>query len=93
MSVILTGHIDVPEERRAAVAAALPEHVRLTRAEPGCLFFEVEPDGAVSGRYRVSERFADRTAFEAHQARVRGSDWGRISEGIPRSYHITDEGA
>ena len=48
----LSGHIDVPHERRAAVAEALPEHVRLTRAEPGCLRFEVTPDPR---HYRIEE--------------------------------------
>ncbi|GKY87654.1 putative quinol monooxygenase [Sinisalibacter aestuarii] len=86
----LTGHIDVPEPRRAAIAAALPEHIRLTRAEPGCLAFEVRPDPAMPGRYTVAELFASRAAFEAHQARVAASDWGRISAGLPRSYTIDE---
>lgn len=86
----LTGHIDVPEDRRVSVAAALPHHVRLTRAEPGCLSFEVTPDPACPGRYRVAELFASRAAFEAHQARVAASDWGRISAGILRSYRVEE---
>ena len=86
----LSGHIDVPEERRAAVAEALPEHIRLTRAEPGCLRFEVRCDPRRPGRWLVDELFAGRAAFEAHQARVRASRWGRITEGIPRHYRIEE---
>jgi len=39
--VFLNGHIDVPQERLAEVEAALPLHIELTRAEPGCLSFQV----------------------------------------------------
>lgn len=82
----LTGHIDVPAGRLASIEAALVEHKALTRAEPGCLTFSVEPCDLVEGRFLVSELFRDQAAFDAHQARVMASDWGRISAGIPRSY-------
>lgn len=82
----LTGHMDVPADRLESIQAALAEHKALTRAEPGCISFSVEPCGQVAGRFLVSELFRDRAAFEAHQARVKASDWGRISAGIPRSY-------
>ncbi len=86
----LTGHIDVPPDRRAAVAAALPDHIRLTRAEPGCLSFEVTPDPETAGRFIVRETFRDRAAFDAHQARMRGSDWAVVTAGIPRHYRIEE---
>ncbi|WP_095589766.1 putative quinol monooxygenase [Actibacterium ureilyticum] len=84
----LTGHIDVPADRRAAVMAALPDHIRLTRAEPGCLAFDVTPDPSVPGRLLVSELFTDQTAFDAHQARAGASDWAQVTAGIPRHYSI-----
>ena len=86
----LSGYIDVPEGRREAIAAALPLHIALTRAETGCLRFDVTPDPDVKGRYNVNERFDDRASFEAHQDRVRASEWGEISAGIPRNYTIRD---
>lgn len=86
----LSGYIDVPEARRAAIEAALPFHVAATRAEAGCLDFQVAPDPATPGRYRVEERFTDRAAFEAHQARARASEWGRLSAGIARHYEVTE---
>ncbi len=88
MTVVLTGTLDVPPDRLAAVRAALPEHIRLTRAEPGCLRFEVVEDPEAPGHFRVNEEFTDAASFRAHQARVKSSDWGRISEGIPRDYEI-----
>ena len=66
----------------------LPEHVRLTRAEPGCLAFDVSPtdDPFV---WRVEEAFADRAAFEAHQRRTRASAWWAATAAIARDFTVT----
>ncbi|APZ54755.1 putative quinol monooxygenase [Salipiger abyssi] len=84
----LTGTMTCPPERAEAVRAALPEHIRLTRAEPGCLHFDVTE--TAPGRFEVFERFADRAAFDAHQARAGASDWARVTAGCPRDYEITE---
>lgn len=78
------------EAETEAVRAALPEHIRLTRAEPGCIAFDVTAtrDPLV---WRVEERFTDRTAFEAHQVRTRASAWYLATAGIPRDYTIDEE--
>ncbi len=86
----LTGHIDVPEHDRAAVATALPEHIRLSRAEPGCLSFEVTQDEAVPGRWQVRELFSTRATFDAHHARVASSDWGRVAHSAERHYTVEE---
>ncbi|KFE35388.1 hypothetical protein DW2_08162 [Thioclava atlantica] len=39
----------------------------------------------------MTERFATRADFEAHQARVKASDWGRATAGIARDYQITED--
>ncbi|MCE8468618.1 antibiotic biosynthesis monooxygenase, partial [Rhodovulum sulfidophilum] len=44
MGVTVTGWIEATPERLAALRAAAAEHVRLTRAEPGCLRFEMRED-------------------------------------------------
>lgn len=69
------------------VRRLLPEHVRLTRAEPGCLSFEVvqSQDPMI---WQVDERFTDMAAFKAHQARSRLSQWGRETAAIAREYRI-----
>ncbi|MFY0660848.1 MAG: antibiotic biosynthesis monooxygenase [Shimia sp.] len=84
----LTGYIDVPADRLTAVTEALPKHIALTRAEAGCLSFEVTPDAAHPGRFQVAELFVDRAAFDAHQSRTKMSDWAKTTDGIPRSYQI-----
>jgi quinol monooxygenase YgiN len=65
----------------------LPEHIRLTVSEPGCLSFAVTQteDPMI---WRVEERFTDRRAFEAHQARTRASAWGAATAAIRRDYEI-----
>jgi len=87
-TVELTGRLVCADPAEAdAVRRHLPEHVALTRSEAGCLRFAVEPteDPLV---WSVSELFADRAAFEAHQARVRSSRWFEATSGIARDYVV-----
>jgi quinol monooxygenase YgiN len=88
MGVILTGHIDVPPERLTDIRAALVDHIALTRAEPGCLRFDVTENAEMAGRLMVSEEFVDAEAFAAHQARAKASDWGGSSAGLVRDYVV-----
>ncbi len=90
MGVIrLTGTLFCPPEQVGAVRAALQEHIRLTRAEPGCLAFDVTE--TAPGVFAVSESFVDRAAFEAHQNRSRVSDWWRATAHLPRDYELAGE--
>lgn len=87
--VHLQGRMTCAAADLGLVLAALPEHVRLTRAEPGCLEFHVAQDADAPQVFHVRERFRDKAAFDAHQARARASDWGRLTAHIPRDYVIT----
>jgi quinol monooxygenase YgiN len=91
--VLLNGHIDVPQDRIAAITEALPVHITLTRAEPGCLSFDVAPCPTVAGRFLVAEVFVNQAAFDAHQLRTKASDWFQVTAGIPRDYTIRVETA
>ena len=74
-------------EEHSAVLAHMGDHIALTRAEPGCLSFEVtQSDDPMI--WRVEECFADQTAFDAHQVRTRASEWWRASAGIQRDFRI-----
>ncbi len=86
--VRLGGWIDVPPEDLDRLSPLLDEHIRLTRAEPGCLAFSVTPDPADPCRLNVTERFRDRAAFEAHQRRTATSPWGLATRHIERHYEI-----
>lgn len=83
----LTGTLDAAQAPEP-VRRALPAHIAASRAEPGCLFFEVREDPERPGLFHVSEGFTDSAAFDAHQARTKASDWGRITAGYPRNYEI-----
>lgn len=87
--VILQGYIEVPESELESVLAALPRHIELTRAEPGCLLFNVERDPMVNNRFLVYEEFASQEAFDQHQARVKASYWGAVTTNVARHYTVT----
>lgn len=86
----LTGYIDVPPHRLDEISAALPEHIRLTRLETGCIRFEVRADPHHAGRFNVTESFASRADFDQHQNRTKSSEWAHITDDIPRSYSIDE---
>jgi len=65
MAFHLSGTLTVPETDLAATRATLPEHERLTRAEPGCIKFMVSK--IHPGIFSVDETFRDEAAFAAHQ--------------------------
>ena len=75
-------------EEAGIVATHLPEHIRLTRAEPGCLSFEaVRSDDPLI--WHVEECFRDKAAFEFHRERTRASAWGTATAAIRREFDIS----
>lgn len=72
------------------VRTYLPEHIRLTRAEAGCLSFAVTPTSNPL-IWDVAERFTSRAAFEAHQTRAAASPWADATAGIRRVYALREE--
>ena len=88
--VVLRGFILVPDEDMEAVLQELPVHVERTRAEPGCRVFHVTPSESDPNRFDVYEEFESREAFEAHQARVGSSRWGRITVRVERHYEVIE---
>lgn len=88
--VHLSGQLRCADANQAeSVRGHLPEHLRATRAEAGCLSFEVTPtaDPLV---WDVQEWFSDRLAFERHQARVAASPWGAATAAITRDYSVEE---
>ncbi len=91
MPVILTGFLICRSlEESDRVSEMLSDHIRATRAELGCVRFEVWRSRSDPVRFAVHEIFTNKATFEAHQARVAASDWGRATRHIPRDYRITE---
>lgn len=88
--LVLEGFMDVAESDLADVLSELPKHIALTREEEGCLVFRVERDRDHHLRFLVYEEFVSRTAFEAHQERVKASRWGSITANAKRNYSISE---
>jgi len=87
--VILKGHIIVPSEDLETVKAALHQHIELTRAEAGCLLFNIELDNDNPNKFNVYEEFVNQAAFDMHQARVKQSNWGNVTKQVQRHYLIS----
>ncbi len=77
-------------EDLAVVDHYLPDHIRLSRAEPGCRSFEVR-QSADPMVWLLNESYADKTAFEAHQARNRASVWWEKSQGLRRDFTLSGD--
>jgi quinol monooxygenase YgiN len=89
MGVIrVSGTLACPPGEAEALRAALPAHIRLSRAEPGCLSFDVTETAPCV--FTLDESFADRAAFDAHQARTRASVWWRITAHLPRDFTVIE---
>lgn len=92
-SVSLTGQLRCrTSDEVAIVRECLPAHILLTRAEPGCLKFEVQQtlDPLI---WQVQETFADQKSFDLHQARAASSEWGRVTANLERRYTIKVQGS
>lgn len=86
----LTGYLVCATAGQAAtVAEHLQRHIELTRAEAGCLEFEVRPT-ADPLAWQVVELFESAEAFARHQERATASEWGRATAGIERDYSVEE---
>ncbi|MGQ0611055.1 MAG: putative quinol monooxygenase [Paracoccaceae bacterium] len=87
----LTGRlICAAAEEAATVRLHLPAHLRLSRADAGCLSFKIA-QSADPLVFDVDESFQTRADFEAHRDRARQSDWARATADLRRDYRL-DEG-
>ncbi len=89
--IVVEGRLICASAAQAArVAAHLPEHARLSRAEPGCLRFDIAPDPADPLIWTLDEAFVDAAAFAAHRARSAASNWARASDGVARELRVSE---
>lgn len=89
--VTLSGYIEVPKEDADTINLELPNHIALTRQERGCITFTVTKNLEKPYRFDVYEEFIDKAALEKHQARVKASHWGKVTQNVKRFYRITED--
>lgn len=84
--ITLTGTLNCKTPQDADIVARhLPDHIRLSRAEPGCLWFKVDQSADLM-IWMLDEGFTDPAAFAAHQARTRASVWWDATQHIGRDF-------
>ena len=86
----LTGTLTcVTSDDLAILQTYLPDHMRLSRAELGCIRFDVtqSPDQMI---WLLDETYVDRAAFEAHQTRNRASICWARSQTLVRDFKLSD---
>lgn len=76
-------------EESELVRRFLPEHILLTKNEPGCVSFEVKAS-ADPMVWTVEELFVDQNSFDTHQERTKNSRWGVETGAILRQYEIQE---
>ena len=86
----LKGHlICLSEDEAKTVRVHLADHIRMSRAEPGCLSFDVtQTDDPLI--WDVQESFRTRDDFDAHQTRTRASPWFEATRHILRDFRIEE---
>jgi len=89
--IILQGHIIVPEADLTIVKDALANHIKLTKAEPGCLVFNVTVNSLNPNKFDVYEEFCNQECFTHHQRRVKQSVWGQVTQNVERFYQISNQ--
>ncbi len=88
--IVLKGYIEVPEDKVDVVKEELTHHIKKTRAEDGCIAFEVVQDTENNLKFTVYEEFTDKEAFDKHQERAKESDWGKLTRDYKREYEIKE---
>lgn len=87
--ISLTGQLICATPADAAIVTRyLPDHIALSRAEPGCLSFSVTQTAPLI--WQVDETFTNRAAFDAHQTRTRASAWFHATAHIPRAFTVSE---
>ncbi len=86
MTFDVSGYLLVPDDDLPMVLELMPTHIALSRAEPGCLKFDLWQDPQNPNHICLSESFQDRAAFDTHAARGKASEWGQKTSHMTRHF-------
>lgn len=88
-AILLEGYIDIPTDRLPNAQDFIPVHIETLRGKPGCLFFEVKPCHEIENRFLLFAKFQDQCAVDVHIKESFGTQWGKLTRGIPRIYEVS----
>ncbi|NBC35844.1 antibiotic biosynthesis monooxygenase [Novosphingobium sp. FSY-8] len=74
--ILVLASFRIPAEHIARARDLIPAVVAETRAEDGCIAYDVAEDVLSPGLFRVSERWASEAALKAHLAAAHMAAWG-----------------
>ena len=87
--VIVEGYIVASESDLINLKEHLDEHIKLTRAENGCIVFNVEQRNGKELIFDVYEEFSDKEAYYFHQERLKASPWYKATRKVERHYDVS----
>ena len=87
--VILEGYIVASANDLNNIKEHLDEHIKLTRAEKGCLTFNVQQRNGKELIFDVYEEFTDKEAYDLQQERVKTSTWYKATRKVESHYDVS----
>lgn len=75
--ILVMGTFRLPAENFAAAQPMMEKVIAATRAEDGCLLYAYSRDMIDPGLVRVSEKWRDRAALDAHLQAPHMKVWGQ----------------
>ncbi len=96
--IVVVGSFRIPPSMVDVVIPAMETMIRASRAESGCIEYSYALDVLDKGLVRVSERWRDREALEAHFRTAHIAEWRAqvsalaVTERELIAYETTDDG-
>lgn len=83
---IMGGYVIAPEDDLPNILSEMPKHIALSRAEPGCVRFDLWQDDIDPMKLHMIEIFKDLNAAEFHRDRMKHTNWKKAAANIERDY-------
>lgn len=80
--IIVVGSFRLPLEAFAAAQPMMEKVIAATRAEDGCILYAYSRDMVDAGLVRVSEKWRDRAALDAHFQAPHMAVWAKERAGL-----------
>jgi quinol monooxygenase YgiN len=75
--IVVIASFRIAADATPRARSLIPAVVETTRAENGCIAYDVAEDIMAPGLFRVSERWVNRDALNAHLVAPHMAEWGK----------------